>query len=240
MLLVSVAAFPTHYLGQSVSEDQHPALDWRGNVPVARRFDDLYFSLEDGQAETAHVFLAGNGLPDRFRPGFHIAELGFGTGLNCLVVLEAWQQAGIGGTLRFTTFERYPMTASDMARALSVFPNLAEAAKPVLGALNAGKLRVVTEDLDLTIVPGDARDTVPAWLGEADAWFLDGFAPAKNPELWEQALIQEVARHTTPGGTAATYSAAGAVRRALADAGFDVWRRPGFGRKRHMTVARMP
>ena len=223
-----------------MSEDQHPALDWCGDVPVARRFDDPYFSLENGQAETAYVFLAGNGLPERFRPGFHIAELGFGTGLNCLVALKAWQEAGIGGRLAFTTFERYPMAANDMVRALAVFPDLAEAAKPVLGALSAGELRVVTEDLDLKIVPGNARDTVPTWGGEADAWFLDGFAPAKNPELWEPALMQEVARHTAPDGTAATYSAAGTVRRALADAGFDVVRRPGFGRKCHMTVARKP
>lgn len=95
-------------------------------------------------------------------------------------------------------------------------------------------------DVTLDLVIGDARETVPAWNGSADAWFLDGFAPARNPELWEPALITEVFRHTRPGGTAATYTAAGAVRRALAETGFEVWRGPGFGRKRHMTHARRP
>ena len=90
------------------------------------------------------------------------------------------------------------------------------------------------------MVVGDARDTVPDWDGRADAWFLDGFSPAKNPELWGADLMAEVARHTAPGGTAATYTAAGFVRRGLEAAGFDVTRVPGYGRKRHMTVARKP
>ncbi|MBL9056364.1 MAG: tRNA (5-methylaminomethyl-2-thiouridine)(34)-methyltransferase MnmD, partial [Rhodobacteraceae bacterium] len=85
---------------------------------------------------------------------------------------------------------------------------------------------------------GDARDTLPRWQGRADAWFLDGFSPAKNPELWSADLMAEVARHTAPGGTFATYTAAGHVRRALTDAGFAVTRQPGHGRKRHMTTGR--
>jgi tRNA U34 5-methylaminomethyl-2-thiouridine-forming methyltransferase MnmC len=85
------------------------------------------------------------------------------------------------------------------------------------------------------MIVGDARETVPAWDGPAEAWFLDGFAPARNPELWEPALLAAVAARTVPGGTCATYSAAGAMRRALAAAGFAVERRPGYGRKRHMT-----
>ena len=92
--------------------------------------------------------------------------------------------------------------------------------------------------MTLNLVIGDARETVPAWDGKADAWFLDGFSPAKNPELWEPDLIKAVGQHTRPGGTAATYSAAGHIRRALDEAGFNVTRVPGFGRKRHMTVAR--
>jgi tRNA U34 5-methylaminomethyl-2-thiouridine-forming methyltransferase MnmC len=86
------------------------------------------------------------------------------------------------------------------------------------------------------ILIGDARETLPAWPGRADAWFLDGFSPAKNPELWSSNLMHEVARHTAPGGTFATYTAAGHVRRALSGAGFTVTRQPGFGRKRHMST----
>lgn len=222
-----------------MSEDQRPDLDWQGDVPVARRFEDPYFSLQNGLEETAHVFLGGNGLPERFRPGFHIAELGFGTGLNCFAALAAWRGAGVAGALRFTSFERFPMAAADMARALSAYPGILEVARPVLTILETGARRVRSGDLDLQVVAGDARRTLPAWDGAADCWFLDGFAPARNPELWEPELLAEVARHTLPSGTAATYSAAGGVRRALGEAGFAVERLKGYGRKRHMTVARL-
>ncbi len=221
-------------------KDQHPRLEWRDNVPVAVQFQDPYFSLGDGLEETRYVFLGGNRLAERFSDGFHIAELGFGTGLNCFAALALWREAGVTGVLRFTTFELFPMGANDMARALAAFPRIAELAAPVLAELARGESRVVTPDLDLTIVTGDARTTVPGWTGQADAWFLDGFAPARNPELWEPNLLQAVADHTAPGGTAATYSAAGAVRRGLEAAGFAVERLPGFGAKRHMTVAQVP
>ena len=90
-------------------------------------------------------------------------------------------------------------------------------------------------DFELRVIVGDARETLPVWTGRADAWFLDGFSPAKNPELWSPALMMEVGAHTGVGGTAATYTAAGFVRRGLADAGFEVSRVQGYGRKRHMT-----
>ncbi|MBK5934559.1 tRNA U34 5-methylaminomethyl-2-thiouridine-forming methyltransferase MnmC [Rhodovulum imhoffii] len=221
-------------------DHQSPIL-WQDNgVPVSARFDDPYFSLTDGLAETRHVFLAGNGLPGRFRAGFHIAELGFGTGLNLLAALIAWRTAGAPGRLRFTSFEAYPMPPEDMARALAAFPEASAAAAPLLSAWRAGGRRVDTADLSAEIIIGDARKTLPHWQGRADAWFLDGFSPARNPELWEPGLMAEVARHTAPGGTAATYTAAGAVRRGLAGAGFEVTRLPGFGRKRHMTAAQAP
>lgn len=223
-----------------MGQRQHADLVWTAEgVPVSARFDDPYFSLGDGLAETRHVFLAGNGLPARFRPGFHIAELGFGTGLNLLAALLAWRAAGVGGKLRFTSFEAFPMTAAEMARALAAFPEAAAAAGPLLAAWERGARRIETADLSAEIVEGDARATLPRWAGRADAWFLDGFAPAKNPDLWTPDLMAEVARHTRPGGTAASYTAAGHVRRGLAAAGFAVDRRPGFGRKRHMIAARL-
>ncbi|WP_049645076.1 tRNA (5-methylaminomethyl-2-thiouridine)(34)-methyltransferase MnmD [Candidatus Rhodobacter oscarellae] len=218
--------------------DQRAEIEWRGKVPVSRRFDDPYFSLEDGVAETEHVFLRGNGIPQRFRPGFHIAELGFGTGLNLLVAWRAWIDAGLEGPLRFTSFEAFALSAEDMARALQAYPALAELAAPLVAAWESGQdLR--TDTLHLNVVLGDARETLPEWGGQADCWFLDGFAPAQNPELWEPALMAQVARHTAPEGSFATYTAAGAVRRALAEAGFSVERLPGFGRKRHMTAGRL-
>ena len=216
------------------SPHQPPELDWRdGMIPVSQRFDDPYFSLAGGLEETRHVFLTGNGLPERFRDGFQIAELGFGTGLNLLAVLLAHQGPG---HIHYTSFEAYPMPAEDIARALTAFPEVAGVAEPFLRQWAAGETVLRFPNLTATVVLGDARETLSAWNGQADAWFLDGFSPAKNPELWSPDLMTEVARHTAPGGTFATYTAAGHVRRALSEAGFTVTRQPGFGRKRHMSV----
>lgn len=203
-------------------------IEWRDGTPVAVRFGDPYYSLASGAAEARHVFLDGNGLPQRFHGGFHVAETGFGTGLNALVTAAAWSGPG---RLRYTAFEAWPMGVEDMARALAAFPQLD--ATPLLDAWPA--TRIALPGVDLEIVAGDVRATLPAWSGQADAWYLDGFAPARNPEMWGDQLMTEVARHTAPGGTFATYTAAGHVRRALGAAGFDVERVAGFGRKRHMT-----
>lgn len=211
----------------------------RSGAPVSARFDDPYFSLADGWAETRHVFLAGNGLPGRFRDGFAIAELGFGTGLNLLATAHAWREAGAPGTLIFTSFEAYPMPVADMARAHAAFPALAPLAAGLRAAWAAGRRRFELGPVAVEVIVGDAAATLPGWPGRADAWYLDGFAPARNPELWSAGLMAEVARHTAPGGTFATYSAAGAVRRALAAAGFEVERVAGFGAKRHMSRGRL-
>jgi tRNA U34 5-methylaminomethyl-2-thiouridine-forming methyltransferase MnmC len=209
-------------------------LTWAdGGVPVSVRFDDPYFSLQGGLAETAHVFLAGNGLPGRLEDGFRIAELGFGTGLNLLATAQAW--AG-PGRISYTSFEAYPMAAADMARALAVFPEVAGLAAELVELWGTGRREFGLGQLDVRVVEGDAAVTLPDWDGVADAWYLDGFSPAKNPELWSDVMMAQVARHTAPGGTFATYTAAGHVRRALEVAGFAVERRPGFGRKRHMTA----
>lgn len=219
-------------------------LDWRdapngqgGRIPVSRRFDDPYFSLDDGLAETAYVFHGGNDLPNRFCDGFHVAELGFGTGLNLLATLQLWRQSGAAGRLFFSSFEAYPLERDDYAAAHSAFPSLATEAHQ-LDPIWQGATALDLPDLCFRLHLGDARQTLPLWHTHADAWFLDGFSPAKNPELWEPALLNAVFAHTAPQGSAATYSAAGHVRRCLTNAGFDVTRAPGYGRKRHMTIAR--
>jgi tRNA U34 5-methylaminomethyl-2-thiouridine-forming methyltransferase MnmC len=217
--------------------NQSADLSWSGDVPVSDLYQDPYYSLEDGLGETRYVFLDGNGLPGRFRPGFRIAELGFGTGLNLLVALRA-ARAVEALPLRYTGFEAHPMAPGDMTRALAAFPELAPDAAWLVEAWAEGP-RFSTGEVEAEVILGPASVTLPAWDGSADAWFLDGFAPARNPGLWSPDLLAEVARHTAPGGTVATYTAAGHVRRALADAGFEVTRRPGYGRKRHMTVGRL-
>lgn len=211
----------------------HPALIWtESGTPKAIAFDDPYFT--GGIEETQHVFLSGNDLPARLTDGFQVAELGFGTGLNLLALAQVWQGPG---TLRFTSFEAFPMEPADMERALTPFglPGTAE-----MVAQWAEGPRIALPGIEAEIILGDARQTLPLWQGRADAWFLDGFAPAKNPELWSDDLLHQVARHTAPGGTLATYTAAGHVRRTLAAAGFQITRQPGFGRKKHMTTGRMP
>lgn len=217
-------------------KEQGQGLEWRdGVIPVSQRFDDPYFSLNDGLAETRHVFLAGNGLPERLRPGFQIAELGFGTGLNLLATLLTNPKMPI----RFTSFEAFPLTAAEIARALDHFSEARAVAEPFLAAWERGERKFQLGPITVQVIIGDARETLTAWQGRADAWFLDGFSPAKNPELWSPDLMTEVARHTAPSGTFATYTAAGHVRRALAEAGFTVERQQGHGRKRHMTVGRL-
>ena len=210
-------------------QDQTPDLDWReGGIPVSQQFNDPYFSLNGGLDETRHVFLAGNDLPARLHPGFHVAELGFGTGLNLLALAQIATQP-----IRFTSFEAYPMDLPQLAQAQAAFPELAALTAELRAGYPARRFRVGQVDAEILI--GDARDLLPGWAGAADAWFLDGFSPAKNPELWGEALMGEVGAHTAPGGTFATYSAAGHVRRALGAAGFAVTRAPGYAGKRHMS-----
>lgn len=222
---------------------EHPAtepVEWRdGRVPVSPRFEDPYFSITDGLAETRHVFLDGNGLPAQARAGFVIAELGFGTGLNLAVAAHDLASAGVGGPVSFVSFEAFPIAADDMRRALAAFPDVVAEAEQIVLAWAAGAREFNVGPIKATVIIGDARDTLPAWNGRADAWFLDGFAPARNPGLWTAELMATVAKRSVPGATFSTYSAAGAVRRALADAGFSVERKPGFGHKRHMTIGRL-
>lgn len=223
-----------------MTADQTAKVEWRdGTTPVSLRFDDPYFSVDDGYGETTHVFLSGNDLPARFRPGFRIAELGFGTGLNLLATAEAFRASGVPGPLHYTSFEAYPMSPVDILKALARLPVPGDLSAAFQTFWDRGDRAFALAGLSVTIIEGDARDTLRNWDGTADAWFLDGFSPARNPEMWEPSLLAEVARHTAPSGTFATYTAAGQVRQSLAAVGFDVRRVPGYGRKRHMSIGRL-
>ncbi|MBT6437491.1 MAG: tRNA (5-methylaminomethyl-2-thiouridine)(34)-methyltransferase MnmD [Rhodobacteraceae bacterium] len=210
-----------------------PPISWIDNrIPVSCKFNDSYYSIYGGLEETNFVFLSGNNLPGRFNDGFHIAELGFGTGLNMLVSIEAFYKANIKGTLYYTSFEKYPLEKSQAERALKSFPTLNK--NFLLDQWSQKTFSVVSDRVIGTVIIGDARKTVEQWSGKADAWFLDGFSPSKNPELWEPNLLKNVAIKTKKNGTFATYTAAGAVRRNLSNSGFLVEKVTGFGRKRHM------
>ena len=226
----------------------HP-LEWRDDIlPVSTRFDDPYFSEEDGRAETRHVFLRGNGFPLRWQgmKSCHIAELGFGTGLNFLETVHQWLgHRAETSQLNFTSFEQYPLNVADIKRALSVWPELTELTGRLTAiwseVANIEKISVEFENrVHLVIFIGDANDLLPQQTFAADAWYLDGFSPAKNPELWNAKLMAQVAAHTVANGTFATYTAAGFVRRNLEAAGFDVEKTKGFGRKREMLTGKLP
>ena len=161
---------------------QPDIIEWHDEVPVSTRFGDPYYSVDNGLAESAHVFLKGNGLPDRFVSGFHIAELGFGTGLNLLVALDSWRKSKIHGPLIYTSFEAYPLSPTQMIKAHRNFSKIHVLAAELAHEWNT---KICRPDLEFNLIVGDARDTLKSWDGEVDAWFLDGFSPAKNPELWE-------------------------------------------------------
>lgn len=219
-------------------------LEWRdGDFPVSTQFDDPYYSVVDGRAETDHVFIKGNKLDIRWPilQNCTIAELGFGTGLNFLETVRQWQTLVLKEhQLHFISFEQYPITKEEMQIALSHWPELADLKQTLVNIWEPTTTieASFSDNIHLTIHIGDANTLLHSVEFKADAWFLDGFSPAKNPELWNENLMMEVGKHTSDHGTFATYTAAGFVKRGLQAAGFDVEKVKGFGRKREMLVGR--
>ena len=221
-----------------------PALRWDGDTPHNLDFDDGYTARGDGLAETRHVFLQGNDLAPRFAAAdrFTIGELGFGTGLNLAATWRLWrQQAPPTATLNYIACEKAPLRPNDMLRALGRWPELTREAGEIARAcehLAAGfNLRILAGGrLRLLILVGDAAEQLSQLVGRIDAWFLDGFSPARNPELWSPAVCEQLAELSHAGTTLATYTAAGWVRRQLQAVGFAVGKAPGHGSKRDMSV----
>ena len=222
-------------------------IDWEpSGAPRSRQFDDVYFSREDGLAESRAVFLAGCGLPEawRDRDRFVVGELGFGTGLNILALLRLWSEAGPpGARLNIFSVEAHPLSREDAARSLQAWPELAGLAAPLLAGwpTSRGFHRLDFPPLHATldIAIAEAADALQAWDGRADAWFLDGFSPARNPEMWREEVLALVAERSSGGARAATFTVAGAVRRGLQAQGFTVAKRPGFGAKGERLEARL-
>ncbi|WP_447956193.1 bifunctional tRNA (5-methylaminomethyl-2-thiouridine)(34)-methyltransferase MnmD/FAD-dependent 5-carboxymethylaminomethyl-2-thiouridine(34) oxidoreductase MnmC [Vreelandella sp. EE7] len=221
-----------------------PQLTWDDAAPHSTRFDDVYFSREDGRAETEHVFLNANRLPERFAcwaPGrpFVIGETGFGTGLNMLCAWACFEEhAAPNARLHLLSTEMYPLEREALERALSAWPSLARHAKvlcaqwpePVSGIHRLHLSERVTLDLHF----GDTTERLALLDGQVDAWFLDGFAPSKNEAMWQPALFEAMAARSRPNATFATFTCAGIVKRGLKAAGFTIRKVPGFGRKREM------
>lgn len=226
-------------------------LEWQDGQPYSTQFGDIYFSRESGIAETRHVFLQHNHLAERWAQlapdsFFVIGETGFGAGLNFLCAWQLWlQSAPDNARLHFVSTELHPLSAQDLRTALQLWPELKSLADELLAQyaiLTPGwqRMSFARGRVTLTLLIGDACETLPQLNASVDAWFLDGFAPAKNPELWSDALFQSIARLSNPNATFATFTSAGAVRRGLQSVGFKVGKSEGFGRKREMLYGKLP
>lgn len=231
-------------------------LDWRNaNTPVSSQFGDVYFSADDGFAESRYVYLDNNFLPARFstlqKPQFIIGETGFGTGLNFLLAWQCWQQhAPQGKKLFYISTECFPLTKTDLQQSLACWPELADLSQQLCAnyPLPIAGLHNIALDADVTLILllGDASaslqllvENAHALIGYAedravDAWFLDGFAPDKNPGMWTPELFSTLARLSKRHTTFASFTAAGMVRRGLQATGFAVEKVKGFGKKREM------
>ncbi|WLQ15109.1 bifunctional tRNA (5-methylaminomethyl-2-thiouridine)(34)-methyltransferase MnmD/FAD-dependent 5-carboxymethylaminomethyl-2-thiouridine(34) oxidoreductase MnmC [Hahella aquimaris] len=223
-------------------------LSWSDSgAPISNAYGDIYFSKESGPEETDYVFLTGNRLRERFSkapPGsvFTIAETGFGSGLNFLMAWALWRECGpADGQLHFTSVEFCPLALEDLIRSHQAWPQLAEFARQLQAQYPAPmrgvhRCRFIDQGVTLTLYLGDVVDWLTECSFKADAWFLDGFSPKQNPEMWSESLFPLIASHAAPGCTVATFSAAGFIRRGLKEHGFNVSKAPGFGYKRDMTV----
>lgn len=227
---------------------QSPLTWTEDGQPRSRLYGDVYFSAEDGLAESRAVFLQGCGLPEAWqgRDRFVVGELGFGSGLNILALMELWRRT-TPRTARLHVFsiEAHPITAEEAARALARWPELSDLVEALVSrwpgrARGFHRLEIPEARTILDLAVMEVEQALAAWTGRADAWFLDGFSPALNPAMWREEIMSLAARRSTPGARAATFTVAGAVRRGLAAAGFEVEKRPGFGRKRERLEARLP
>ncbi|WP_421329955.1 bifunctional tRNA (5-methylaminomethyl-2-thiouridine)(34)-methyltransferase MnmD/FAD-dependent 5-carboxymethylaminomethyl-2-thiouridine(34) oxidoreductase MnmC [Aeromonas veronii] len=232
----------------------HARLDWNeAGTPVSSDFGDVYFSNDNGLSETRYVFLQQNRLPARFShhdsDSFVIGETGFGTGLNFLATMQAFleqaPQFGNGSRLHFISFEKYPLTQDDLRKALAAWPEIGHLSQDLvaqwpLPVSGCHRLHFAGGRIRLDLWFGDIKDMLPQVPhraeGLVDAWYLDGFSPAKNPEMWTQELFDGLARLARPDCSIATFTCAGFVRRGLIAAGFAMKKVKGHGSKREMLV----
>jgi tRNA 5-methylaminomethyl-2-thiouridine biosynthesis bifunctional protein len=223
-----------------------PELNWEGDQPHSPHFDDYYYSSTDGLEESQYVFLQGNDLPGAWqqRQRFTIAETGFGTGLNFLATWQAWQeQPGQCQTLHYISYEKFPLRQADLARALRHWPQLLDFSQHLLAAYppplpGSHRLSFAGGKIILDLIFADALEASEEHLLDpnlrVDCWFLDGFTPARNPDMWQPQVYQRMAQLSANAATFATFTAAGDVRRGLSEAGFNVNKASGYGPKREV------
>jgi tRNA 5-methylaminomethyl-2-thiouridine biosynthesis bifunctional protein len=228
---------------------QFANIEWRTdnngtNLPYSLDFNDVYFNTENGLQETEHVFIAHNQLENRFKSlknnHFTIIETGFGTGLNFLAVSDLWLKlAPKMATLHYIGIEKTPLSLADLTRAHALWPQFAaisDALKiPYLNLIKGtNHFSMAAGRIDISLQADDIALVLPQLTKQADAWLLDGFAPAKNADMWSGAVFAQIARLSKANTTFATFTSAGQVRRGLQAVGFVVQKNAGFGKKREM------
>jgi tRNA 5-methylaminomethyl-2-thiouridine biosynthesis bifunctional protein len=216
-------------------------------TPYSALYDDVYHAAHGGLAQSRHVFLAGNDLPERWRgsESFVILETGFGLGLNFLATWQAWRESQAKGRLHFVSVEKHPFRRDDLARLHAAYPEVAELSALLLRqwpplAPGFHRLHFDAGRVTLTLLLSDAQVLLPQLVAAVDAVFLDGFSPAKNPDMWAPALLASVTRLCRPGAGLATWSVTGELRHALEAGGWQLQRRPGFATKREMLIGSLP
>ncbi|MBF8804621.1 bifunctional tRNA (5-methylaminomethyl-2-thiouridine)(34)-methyltransferase MnmD/FAD-dependent 5-carboxymethylaminomethyl-2-thiouridine(34) oxidoreductase MnmC [Pseudomonas asiatica] len=222
---------------------QHAQIDWDDQGrPHSRQYDDVYFAVNEGIEETRHVFLGQTRLAERFanlapHACVVIGETGFGTGMNFYCAWQLFEQhAHAEARLHFVSVEKYPLGRDDLARAIRLWPELAAYSQPLLEqyvAVHPGFQQFTFDNgrVTLTLLIGDVLEQLPQLDAQIDVWFLDGFAPAKNPDMWTPELFAQLARLSHPGTVLGTFTTTGWVRRSLVDAGFAMKKVPGIGKK---------
>jgi tRNA 5-methylaminomethyl-2-thiouridine biosynthesis bifunctional protein len=226
------------------------SLSFVDGVPYAKAFGDIYHSADGGLGQARHVFLAGNRLParwrdrDRYRDCFVILETGFGLGLNFLATWMAWREdPARPRQLHYVAIEKHPFSAADLAQLHTIWPELAalsDALRAAWPPLVPGFHRLLLDHgrIVLTLIFGDIADCLPQIDASVDAFYLDGFSPGKNPDMWAPKMLERLNRLAAPEATLASYTVCTAVRKALAQGGFVCEKEPGFGRKREMLTGR--
>lgn len=233
-------------------------LDWQMidgiDIPISKQFGDVYFSKDNGLLETRHVFLNGNDLTERLaqlepHAYFCVGETGFGTGLNILALWQLWQQVRPANHshLHAISVEKFPLSKHDLIRALNVWPELKPLAEQLIAQYplpiaGCHRLNFPNERFSLDLWLGDAHDVFPVIpkTHQVNAWFLDGFAPSCNPDMWEDNVLNNIIRLSDQGTTFSSFSVAGVLKRGLKQHGVAISRPRGFKHKREMLKAIWP
>lgn len=239
---------------QAKAKPQQAHIKWdEQGQPKSEQFDDFYFNTESGIDESRFVFIQPSKLQQRWQQhsgSFTMLETGFGSGLNFILTWLEWQafqQANprenkttqVSNHLHFISIEKFPLDKDQIAQALGLFPQLQPLSEQLIAEyplLIKGfhSLQFKDQNLTLSLIFDDVSTALPQLNGPIDAWYLDGFAPAKNPDMWGDKLYSTMARLSREKTTLATFTAAGDVRRGLSAAGFKLHKVPGFGLKREM------